>query len=90
MRNNNLNNMKGSANVKNRNEEQIFNSKKAEMIRDESRWDAFQLIGDTNREEMTHHAPREKNGKEMQKVLDRALAFRIGRKIAMVLESDSA
>ncbi len=92
MRNNKINTMKGSTNVKSSREERIFDSKKAAVIRDESRWDAFQLVGDTNREEMTHQATlkKAKSEKEMQKILDRALAFRIGRKIAMVLESESA
>ena len=92
MRNINNLNTKGITNVKSSSEEKIFSSKDADVIRDESKWDAFQLVGDTNREEATHQPTlqKEKSDKEMQKILDRALAFRMGRKIAMVLNSESA
>lgn len=100
MRNNNMT-MKGATNVKselgNREgyqeaNEKDFNSKTAEVIRDESRWDAFQLIGDTNAEEMNHQSAtiNGKSSAEVKKILDRGLAFRMGRKIQMVLDAKAA
>lgn len=67
-----------------------IDSKHADVIRDESKWNAFQLMGDTNREEMNHISRTGKSEKEMQKVLDRGLAFRMGRKVKMILESEHA
>lgn len=100
MRNNNMT-MKGATNVKSElgNQEDYqeanekdFSSKTAEVIRDESRWDAFQLIGDTNVEEMNHQSAtiNEKSSAEVKKILDRGLAFRMGRKIQMVLDAKAA
>ena len=60
------------------------------MIRDESKWDAFQLVGDTNTEEMEYVSTPNSSEKEMEKVLDRARGFRVGRKIHMVLEAQTA
>lgn len=48
-------NVKADANSEMRGEK-IFDSVNADVIRDESKWDAFQLVGDTNREEMIHKA----------------------------------
>lgn len=85
---------KGAANVKSRvrTTTGIFRSKDAEVIRDERKWDAFQLVGDTNAEEMNHVSKlnHRMSEKELQKVLDRGLAFRMGRKIRMVLDTEMA
>lgn len=94
----NFNKMKGAANVKLGSEDREayesseFSSAEADVIRDESRWDAFQLIGDSNGEEMTYVSqPKpEMSEKEMQKALDRAVAFRTARKIQMMLDAEAA
>lgn len=92
MRNNNIN-KKGATNVKselgNKKTDVEFNSKTADVIRDESKWNAFQLMGDTNAEEMELESTSfdKKSKAEREKILDRALAFRMGRKIQMVLET---
>lgn len=57
---------KGNTNVRSSsdsdvNGEKIFNSANADVIRDESRWDAFQLMGDTNSEEIHHIANPSEN-----------------------------
>lgn len=88
-------NSKGATNVKTNAEswnDDWIDSKNADVIRDESKWNAFQLVGDTNAEEINHIAylKHKKSEKEMQKVLDRGLAFRMGRKVKMVLEAQSA
>lgn len=85
----NINRQKGATNVKRKGGGKIFSSKRAAVIRDESKWDAFQLVGDTNAEEMSHKATlkHRKSEKEMQKILDRGLAFRMGRKIQMMFET---
>lgn len=88
-------NTKGDTNVKSTanmagNEDQIFDSATADVIRDESKWDAFQLVGDTNTEEMEYVSTPNSSEKEVEKVLDRARAFRVGRKIRMVLEVQTA
>jgi len=54
-------NTKGNTNVKADADSEmrggkIFDSANADVIRDESKWDAFQLVGNTNREEMDHKA----------------------------------
>ena len=69
----------------------LFDAKKAKLIRDESRWDAFQLVGESNREEMEHVSQlrRKMSERELQKVLDRGLAFRMGRKINMILNTET-
>lgn len=92
MRKNSNINMKGDTNVKSGSDEAIFDSSKAEVIRDESRWDAFQLVGDTNMEEMQHKSVQlhPKSEAEMQKILDRGMAFRIGQKVKMVMSAQSA
>lgn len=89
---NNINKMKGATNVKEIGGEEIFSSKDAAVIRDESEWNAFQLVGDSNREEMEHVAEpkRGTSEKEIQKALDRGLAFRMGRKIQMMLDAEAA
>ena len=61
MRNTETINTKGETNVKTETDsdmsgEKIFNSAEADVIRDESKWDAFQLMGDTNSEEQNHIA----------------------------------
>ncbi len=92
----NINNKKkGATNVKNasmrqKGKRKIFSSRAADVIRDESKWNAFQLIGDTNTEERNHISNRKMSKAEMQRVLDRGLAFRMGRKVRMILEAESA
>lgn len=88
----NINKMKGVANVNFDGGGKIFDSREAAVTRDESEWDAFQLVGDSNREEMEHVAEQKSrmSEKEMQKVLDRGLAFRMGRKIQMMLDMETA
>lgn len=90
-------NKKGTTDVKSKphgspSGKKLFDARKAEAIRDESRWDAFQLVGESNREEMEHESRlvRKKSDAEMQKILDRALAFRMGQKIKMVLDTEAA
>lgn len=94
MRKNNFN-MKGATNVKTNAElwdSDWIDSKSADIIRDESKWNAFQLVGDTNSEEMNHQANLKQpiSEKKMQKILDRGLAFRMGRKVKMLLESQNS
>lgn len=92
MRTNNFN-KEGETNVKSNAElwnSDWIDSKNADVIRDESKWNAFQLMGDTNSEEMTHTSNVKMSEKEMQKVLDRGLAFRVGHKIKMMLESQNS
>ncbi len=93
MRNNNNLNTKGATNVKSKAEsydsDDWVNAETADVIRDESKWNAFQLVGDTNAEEANHVADLKniKNEKEMQKVLDRGLALRMGRMVALVMKN---
>lgn len=89
--NKNINKMKGAANVKEIGSEEIFDSRNAEIRRDERNWDDFQLMGESNREEMEYVSqPKNMSEKEMQKVLDRGFAFRMGRKIQMMLDAEAA
>ncbi len=84
---------KGATNVRPKvhSAKKIFESKDAEVIRDERKWDAFQLVGDTNAEEINHISKlnRRMSEKELQKILDRGLAFRMGRKIRMILDTET-
>lgn len=73
-------NTKGSINVKskgssNANDQDEFSSAKAEVIRDESRWDAFQLIGDSNTEEQDYLSVPPTNEAETSQSIRKRAAF---------------
>lgn len=90
---NNINKMKGATNVKSVSDDMdSFNVVTADVIRDESKWNAFQVPGESDEEEMTHRSVQIHNlsEKEERKVLERAFAFRIGRKAQMVLDAEAA
>lgn len=95
MRNIETINTKGTTNVKSSenselNGEKIFDSAKADVIRDESKWDAFQLVGDTNQEEMNHIAELPKGYKDTAQSDERRERFvnerirRLGGKVKAV------
>lgn len=94
MRNINTINTKGNTNVnsevENPESEKIFESVNADVIRDESRWDAFQLMGDTNNEEIMHQAEPPKNKAKLERSVKRGEAFvnerirKFGGKVAAV------
>ncbi len=95
MRNNMNINQKGSTDVKPRSMpsgEKLFDAKSADVIRDESKWDAFQLVGDTNREEMEHEAKldHEMSDAESKRVARRIVNFRLGHLAKMIMDAEAA
>lgn len=84
-------NQKGSANVKSSGEEKIFDAQTAEVTHDENQWNAFQLVGATNQAERNYQSRAEFEGynKEMRKTLDRAVAFRVGRLVALAMNKSA-
>lgn len=93
MRNIEIINTKGETNVKSKidmPENKVFDSANADVIRDESKWDAFQLMGDTNGEERDYitmtpegYARTERASQERKKFVNERLR-RIGGKVAAV------
>lgn len=96
MRNIETINTKGNTNVKfdadpDMDGEKIFESANADVIRDESKWDAFQLMGGTNREEMSHKssvpsgdAETERASERRERFVDKRLRA-LGGKVAAVM-----
>lgn len=86
---NNINKMKGATNVKSISDDMdSFHAATADVIRDESKWNAFQVPGD----EMRRRSEQQSNLSEPEerKVLEHAFAFRMGRKIQMMLDAEAA
>ncbi len=71
-------------------DEPTFDSRTAAVTRDEKDWNAFQLFGDTNAEEMNHISHPQVKGEALEKTLDRARALRLGMKLRMVMEAQEA
>lgn len=95
MRNIETINTKGETNVKTETNsdvsgEKIFNSAEADVIRDESKWNAFQLMGDTNSEEQNHIATPPKDYIETSRASQERKMFinerlrRLGGKVTAV------